>query len=661
MAHHRCLSPDQFELPGLFNPSIGTCEAAQPAPPVIAATPPNGDEAGEEPSAPCAVVPAPPAPATLAELAQRVASSTHLTLQARRDVQSAINRTAQILGLPASAARCDIRWLNERLFEHPPAAYRLGGSAFKELVSRLRRALRLAGLHAEYFYGEAGLGAAWHDFLAQVVVMPRRAGLRGLARFADGHGIAPHAVDDAVLARFIEHDSAHRLGSNIIGQGPRLAVAWNKAVQQQPATQRYQRLRAPQRRIAYTQPIETLPQSFQDDLATFVARFQPLIARGAQFGASSDTRRVMLSAMNPWTMPVAIDGRRPPRRLRPWRPATHDSRVFSIRQAAAALLASGTQREALTNLAVLVQPVSNAHTILSFYLGRANGAPGSQREAIAKVLMLIARHHVAVPDADLDQLAAWYSELKAPRQFEMGRKARECLRRLAAPRARAILLALPEHLAVLARQNTLKPIEQARYMRAAVIIELLLRCPMRLSNLEHLHLKQHVLRLDGPRRVTHLAIEAFETKNNEPLSFPLPRASADLLQRYLDDYRPILAEPDNMFVFPGQGQNPLSSDQLRADFQAKVEGATGVQVYPHIMRAFAGLIFLEAHPGQYETLRRILGHKDIETTIRHYTGLERESAFKMSDQALLAQRHATRALAAQALRPKGRVSSRRKA
>jgi len=79
------------------------------------------------------------------------------------------------------------------------------------------------------------------------------------------------------------------------------------------------------------------------------------------------------------------------------------------------------------------------------------------------------------------------------------------------------------------------------------------------------------------------------------------------------------------------------------------------------MRAFAGLIFLEAYPGQYETLRRILGHKDIKTTIRYYTGLERDLAFKMSDQALLAQRHATRALAAQALRPKGRVSSRRKA
>jgi hypothetical protein len=54
----------------------------------------------------------------------------------------------------------------------------LGEAAFKELVSRLRRALRLAGLHAEYFYGEAGLGAAWRDFLAQVVVMPRRAGCR---------------------------------------------------------------------------------------------------------------------------------------------------------------------------------------------------------------------------------------------------------------------------------------------------------------------------------------------------------------------------------------------------------------------------------------------------------------------------------------------------
>jgi integrase len=197
-------------------------------------------------------------------------------------------------------------------------------------------------------------------------------------------------------------------------------------------------------------------------------------------------------------------------------------------------------------------------------------------------------------------------------------------------------------------------------LRAAVIIELLIRCPMRIGNLHSLRLDRHMRYLNGPRRPSHLQIEAHEVKNRQPLDFPLPHDTGSLIRRYIDEARPVLAEPGNPYLFPGMGQGPLSDDQVRLEFQTKVGGATGVAVHPHIMRAFAGLLFLERNPGKYEMLRRILGHARVETTISYYTGLEAALAHQAADAAILAERQRTRALALADLngRGKGRPSRR---
>jgi integrase len=42
----------------------------------------------------------------------------------------------------------------------------------------------------------------------------------------------------------------------------------------------------------------------------------------------------------------------------------------------------------------------------------------------------------------------------------------------------------------------------------------------------------------------------------------------------------------------------------------------------HQFRHAAGAIILERRPGEYELVRRLLGHKNIQTTINSYIGLE---------------------------------------
>jgi hypothetical protein len=590
------------------------------------------------------------APRTLAELQQHIEAAPNLDARARRDLLSAVASAGRILRQPLENVPCDVALLNARLFERPPAAHRMGPEAFKSIISRLRRAMRLVGLHAPHKAGETGLPPEWEAFLAAIPIKPLRVGLRRLARYATAQMLVPDQVTDRVLAAFLEHDAATRLGASALSQGADLAYAWNRAAAFQAEPARLALLSAPKRRQAYTLPLDALPATFRADLEAFTARFTPLAASRAAHSDDGGPPRVVLTPLaGPWSVRAAPEGRRPIRRLKPWRPATRESRLFSIRQAVAALVHTGLSVSEITDLAALVQPLERPQRILSFYLERADGAPGSQREQVAKVLLLIARHHVPMSDEEVEIIQGWFCEVSAPAQFEMGTKARTALRQLAAPRARAILLALPAHLAKSAGDPGLKPIERARLLRAAVIIELLLRCPMRLANLQRLRLDRHLQYLDGPKRPSHLTIEGHEVKNGERLDFPIPREAGDLIQTYLREAWPLLAEPGNAFLFPGTGTEPLSTDQLRLEFKSKVEGATGVHVYPHLMRAFAGLTFLEQNPGQYELLRRILGHKQVQTTVRYYTGLERELAFKLSDQALLRQRHATRAMAAAAL------------
>ena len=42
----------------------------------------------------------------------------------------------------------------------------------------------------------------------------------------------------------------------------------------------------------------------------------------------------------------------------------------------------------------------------------------------------------------------------------------------------------------------------------------------------------------------------------------------------------------------------------------------------HQFRHAAAAIFLKEHPGQYEAVRQMLGHRNIQTTINFYVGLE---------------------------------------
>jgi integrase len=79
-------------------------------------------------------------------------------------------------------------------------------------------------------------------------------------------------------------------------------------------------------------------------------------------------------------------------------------------------------------------------------------------------------------------------------------------------------------------------------------------------------------------------------------------------------------------VFPGQNGKPKQPNTLGNQISATVQRYTGMPFNTHLFRHAGGKIFLDARPGQYEVMRRVLGHRSIATTTGIYAGAETRSA-----------------------------------
>ncbi|MGB0193277.1 MAG: hypothetical protein ACPF9J_07065, partial [Candidatus Micropelagos thuwalensis] len=58
----------------------------------------------------------------------------------------------------------------------------------------------------------------------------------------------------------------------------------------------------------------------------------------------------------------------------------------------------------------------------------------------------------------------------------------------------------------------------------------------------------------------------------------------------------------------------------------------------HQFRHAAAKILLDAKPGHYEVVRKVLGHKSLSTTYSHYAGAETQAAISLYDDVIIHHR-----------------------
>jgi integrase len=159
---------------------------------------------------------------------------------------------------------------------------------------------------------------------------------------------------------------------------------------------------------------------------------------------------------------------------------------------------------------------------------------------------------------------------------------------------------------------------------------------MRLANLAALNLDKNVVRVGGIESAYHLVIPPEDVKNEEPLEYPLPKVVNEMLGLDLAMFRPRRCRSETTaWLFPGKLDGHKTKGTLSGQIIKTIEKELGIRVTPHQFRHLAAAFIREKDPANYEFVRRVLGHKNLQTTINFYIGLETvEAVRKFSAMAL---------------------------
>jgi integrase len=163
-------------------------------------------------------------------------------------------------------------------------------------------------------------------------------------------------------------------------------------------------------------------------------------------------------------------------------------------------------------------------------------------------------------------------------------------------------------------------------VQSAVAIEILQFAPVRIENLNHLRLDQHLVWQGAKLR---LVIPAAEVKNSQALDFLLPEATSARVQRYIKDWRCLFLPKSNPHLFPGRDGKAKDQAALRNQIEKTLWEHAALRLTPHQFRHAAAKILLDARPGFYEVARKLLGHKSMMTTYSHYAGAETQAAVEL--------------------------------
>jgi site-specific recombinase XerD len=120
-----------------------------------------------------------------------------------------------------------------------------------------------------------------------------------------------------------------------------------------------------------------------------------------------------------------------------------------------------------------------------------------------------------------------------------------------------------------------------------------------------------------------LVFPDYDVKNGVPLEFAFNEATTVLIDEYIYHHRPQLMRGFNHeWLFAGEAQGPKTTKTLSEQISDRLWKELGLEITPHQFRHAAAYIMLKADPGNYELVRRVLGHRSIATTRNFYIGLE---------------------------------------
>lgn len=480
-----------------------------------------------------------------------------------------------------------------RLFDTAsPGSMGLTPSNWANVKSNVRRAARTVGVAAQRPLQQVPLTEAWLEIVALEAHVSHRSALKRFAHFCCERQLSPRMVDDASIEQFRQFLDERSLSKDPERISRDLMAIWNRTVVPARDVQSLSR-RGVDR--SYTMTWRDLPRGLRDDAAAYFA------------ATTSPARRRRAMA------------------VRQVRTSTAEQYDRMIRRLATAEIEAGVDPNDLNSLADLVLP-ANLDRGLQFFEDRQDENEGRQAFDMAVVAKKIARDWAKLDAEAVEQIAGWCRGLR-PSRGGMTPRNRERLRQFVNPETFFRLATLPRQLK---RRAAAMPLgfKAAMLMQNAVAITILLVAPIRLNNLRHLDRNTHIRQsLSLANNAWHIELPAREVKNDRDLHLPLPREVMELVDLYMTRYQPCLNNGEcSSLLFPGRHGNAKSAGEMRRLISLTIRRELGLHMHPHLFRHLAALTYLRAHPGDYETVRQLLGHSSIQTTIEFYASFDTSTA-----------------------------------
>jgi integrase len=545
---------------------------------------------------------------TLADVLAGLERNRSISDIRRRDLRSAVNRVARLHGEDPARIRLDMPAIGRRLASIMPAATGLSQKTFANVRSAFLAAVKASAIKPVLTPARPPLSENWCKLKTDLSSKRMHIGLSRFASYCSGRGIHPSQVNEAVLGEFIDavrqgtlHRKPNELHRNV-------ALIWNEAAQNSRlALQRVTvpSFRSPAKRLDWA----SLPDTFRSDLDAYLN----WCCGGDVFAADARSR-----ALAPQTVRLQRN---------------------HVHAAVTALIESGIWPNAITSLGALV-------TIASFkrILRRRHEMVGGENvfnHDLARTLIEVARRWIKADEVTLEELKRLASKVPVPLPG-LTSKNKATLRQFDDPENLRRLVELPDRLWAEVKRDKTASFRTVLKAQAALAIGILCYMPIRPQNLCALKFDEHIYLHEGWGAISSLELPAAEVKNRTEAGFDIPLHLAKMLIEYRNRLVPkvIGRRPESLFIkADGSAKNQWAVAWL---IRSVLRRRAGLQLSPHQFRHLSAKVALDAEPGNFESVRQLLGHKSVRTTVNAYAGISSRRAARhhqnLIDRALVRQK-----------------------
>ena len=547
---------------------------------------------------------------SFAELQAQVLVNDTLLYPRRREMASAINTVAAWINLPLDMIPASTRFLRDRLRHVHPAHVNVSKRRMQNVRSLIMAAFRAEGIATKLAPYMTPMAPAWKalwDILEGSTYY--RTELSRLFRYCSNQCICPDDINDDVSAAYLNALETEALITKPRTRHQSVSRVWNKCAELYHdkgwpkitlTVPRYE-----ERLYSIDEALisDCIKQDLEDYL-TFLAGDDPFSAHA-----------------------------------KPFKPRSLETVKGHFWRYMSALHYQGVDLKAVEKLERLVTKDMFKLGIKWFW-DRNEGKTSKHIGEIAWTVRCYAVKHIGADDSTTAFYADAINRLRVNQQG-LSDKNQTAMAQFDEPKMVETFVSLPPRLwdKAAAMQKTAcsnRIAKKARLLvQASVAIEILMFAPMRISNLQGLRLDEHISWQAGRMRIS---IPRQQVKNEQSLDFLLPESVSNRIKQYIDDWRPYLTAPANPYLFPGRNGNPKDSTTLRNQIENALWNEAGIRLTPHQFRHAAAKILLDAKPGHYEVVRKVLGHKSLTTTYSHYAGAETQAAISLYDAVIIKHR-----------------------